>query len=70
MDLATVLYVQALLEPQLRSASLQEAARLIDAQPQEYRMLHDVQTWRTRVADAMRGLPLPPARGTGLDAGA
>jgi hypothetical protein len=39
-------------------------------QPQEYRSLHDVKIWRARVADAMRGAPLPAARDDGRDTGA
>jgi hypothetical protein len=53
-ELAAALYVQALAEPATRSASLQEAAKLIDGLPTEVRTSHDVQQWRARILEAQR----------------
>ncbi|MBV8495200.1 MAG: hypothetical protein JO361_00310, partial [Gammaproteobacteria bacterium] len=55
VDLAGALYAQALADPGKKTASLAEAASLIDGLAPEMRSARDVQRWRTRIASARSG---------------
>jgi hypothetical protein len=60
LELASALYVQALTDQSKRAALPHEAAGLIEALPQEIRVLQDVQRWRARILEApQRAAPRP-----------
>lgn len=54
VELARALYAQALVEPEHRTALLQEASSLFDSVPAQMRALRSVRVWRDRVHEAMR----------------
>jgi len=70
VELARALYAQALVEPEHRAATLQEAASLLDGVPAQMRALRSVRVWHDRVHAAMREPAASvahtlPARGVG-----
>jgi tetratricopeptide (TPR) repeat protein len=54
VELARALYAQALIEPEHRTALLQEASALLDSIPAQMQALRSVRVWRDRVRAAMR----------------
>jgi hypothetical protein len=54
--LATVLYVQGLIEPRQRGVLLNEAATLISRLPREYRNTYSVRYLMDLIADAQLGV--------------
>jgi hypothetical protein len=54
-EYAASLYVQALSQPARRTATLQQAAALIDGTPAEMRDLRSVRLWRSRIREAQAG---------------
>ncbi len=54
VELAGLLYAQAMSDPGRRTAALREADRLLDALPRNVQELRSTQLWRARVSAALR----------------